>query len=120
MSQQRTPNEIVTIYCERAWNDCETDLIREICANPVIRHYAGRTQEMDHDSQIARIRERHVSAKPRFTGIVQFSEGPYVAYVWNNETAQGAKKSGIEIFKIEDGKIVEVWNPSTVDEGHWA
>lgn len=117
---ERTPNEVVTIYCEQAWNECKTDLIREICANPVVRHYADRIQTMDHEAQIARIQERHATAKPKFAGVIQFSEGDYVAYVWNNMTAQGARKCGIEIFRVVKGRITEVWNPSTIDEGHWA
>lgn len=120
MTSHRTPNEVVTLYCEKAWNECQTDLIREITADPVVRHYAGRIQTMDHDTQIARIQDRHKTARPRFDGIIQFAEGPWVAYVWNNTTEQGGKKSGIEIFKVEEGRITEVWNPSTVDEGHWA
>ena len=49
-------------------------------------------------------------------------EGPFVTLVWDfrMEEASGAAKtiSSIEIFKVVDGKITDVWNPNNIAESY--
>jgi hypothetical protein len=120
MTKQRTAEEVIELYFERAWNACEAELVRDICANPVIRHYADKTLEMRHDEQIERIRQRHATNVPNFKAIIRTSDGTHVTTVWNNVYANGEKTCGIEVFKVIDGRITDVWNPVTIDKGNWA
>ena len=33
----RTPRELIEIYWDEVYNNCRTELIREVCADPIIR-----------------------------------------------------------------------------------
>ena len=50
----------------------------------------------------------------RFETSVRVVEGPMVTVAWNGWSTQTTGKSytmsGIEIFRVQDGKIVEIWN----------
>lgn len=104
----------------RAWNACDTDRIAKITANPVIRHYAGKTVQMTHAEQIARIKARHAKDAPDFQPVIRHSDGTYVTAIWNNTYASGKQTCGSETFKVVDGIITDVWNPLSIDEGNWA
>lgn len=113
-----TPSIIVQRYFDDVWNDGQLELIREICADPVKRHHPGRLVELSHDEQIARIKGYRAKNGPRFTAIIRICEGPYVTTIWNGDHAAGFTTSAIEVFKVEDGRITEVWN-NTSEQGHW-
>ena len=117
-----TPAEaeaVIENYFE-AWNACQTERIRELVANPVVRHYAGKTISMNVDEQLTRIKDRHAKSKPDFQPLIRHSDGTYVTVIWNCAYADGKKTCGSETFKVVDGRIAEVWNPLTIDEGNWA
>jgi len=43
--------------------------------------------------------------------VLQFSEGELVTWVWNcTSDRDDTVHSGIEIFRVVDGRITEVWN----------
>ena len=117
-----TPQEaeaVIQNYFE-AWNACELDRIREIVADPVVRHYAGKTISMTADEQLARIQARHDKTKPDFQPLIRHSDGTYVTVIWNCHYANGDTTCGSETFKVVDGRITDVWNPLTIDSGTWA
>ena len=49
-------------------------------------------------------------------------DGEFVTVCWNGNSTQRSGKSyvycGIEVFRVVDGKIVEIWN-SRETSGHW-
>lgn len=120
MSGTLGPNEIVGLYIEQAWNQSRAELVRELCANPITRHYAGGTTQLSHDEQIARITKVNAEKGPQFSEVCRFTDGVYVTSVWNNTYAHGGTTCGIEVFKVVDGRITDVWNPKTYEEGTWA
>ena len=67
MSSSRTPKELIEMYWDRVWNNREVELIREICADPIIRHDTQSTVSLSHEEQIARVREAGEAAEPYFT-----------------------------------------------------
>lgn len=103
-----------------AWNACETEKIRELVADPVVRHYAGKTISMTADEQLERIKARHAKNVPHFQPLIRHSDGTYVTVIWNNNYANGESTCGSETFKVVNGRITDVWNPLTIDIGNWA
>ena len=106
----RSPTEVVNTYNLVMWNEMRPELVPEICADPLIRHYSGKRVELSHQDQIDRVEEFRDHGMV-FERVVQFSEGEFVTWVWNcTSTIDDRRICGIEIFRVVDGLITEVWN----------
>jgi hypothetical protein len=112
--------ELIQMYWNRVWNDREVELIREICADPIIRHDAKSVTYLSHDEQIARVRHQSEARQPFFMHEVLHGDAEFVTSVWNMYTRKGGRieLSGIEIFRAENGRFTDCWN-STYTEGFW-
>ncbi len=115
----RTPRELIEIYWDEVYNNCRTELIREVCADPIIRHDAGSITPLSHDEQIERV-ERSLRIKPYFTHRVLHADDRFVTSVWNMDSmdGKGVKLCGIEVFEAHDGRFTRCWN-STYMKGFW-
>lgn len=109
----RSPREIIELYWEEVWNRGNVELIREICANPMVRHEAGKISRLTHDEQIERVRAVVEKIRPYFTHVALVADDVHVSSVWNM-TAESEKvpvMSGIETFRAENGRLTDCWNP---------
>jgi Phosphotransferase enzyme family len=115
----RTPRELIEIYWDEVYNNCRTDLIREVCADPIIRHDAESVTPLSHDEQIERV-ERSLRIKPYFTHRVLHADDRFVTSVWNMDSRNGSgvKLCGIEVFEAHEGRFTRCWN-STYMKGFW-
>lgn len=115
----RTPRELIEIYWDEVYNNCRTELIREVCADPIIRHDAGSITPLSHDEQIERV-ERSLRIKPYFTHRVLHADDRFVTSVWNMDSmdGKGIKLCGIEVFEAHEGRFTRCWN-STYMKGFW-
>jgi len=120
MPEHRTPTELIQMYWDRIWNQRETELIREICADPIVRHDPRSTATLTHDEQIARVSHWAVSIEPHFTHEVLHGDDRYVTSVWNMVSRKGPSMelSGIEVFRADNGRFTDCWN-STYMQGLW-
>lgn len=116
---QRTPLELIQIYWDRVYNDLEAELIREICADPIVRHDAGSTTTLSHDEQIERVL-RNAPMRPFFTHHVLHADERFVTSVWNmvSRDSRNLELCGIEVFRAENGRLTDCWNSSYM-KGHW-
>jgi hypothetical protein len=115
----RTPRELIEIYWERVSNNGEVDLIREVCADPIVRHDPGVVTALSHDEQIERVK-RTVALKPHFTHRVLHADDRFVTSVWNMISGDGRniRLCGIEVFEAENGRFIRCWN-SSYETGFW-
>lgn len=118
-----TPRRVVELYNDDLWTYKKRELITQLLANPLRRHHPGGTQIFTHDDMTKRFDDYHKKfAKISGIGRHYVCEGPYVTLIWDfrMEDASGAAKtiSSIEIFKVVDGKITDVWNPNNVAESY--
>ncbi len=115
----RSPRELIELYWERVYNAGEAELVREICANPIIRHDPGCVLPLSHDEQIERI-ERSLLIKPLFTHQVLHADDRFVTSVWNMVSRDGREVAlcGIEVFEAEAGRFIRCWN-SAYMKGLW-
>jgi predicted SnoaL-like aldol condensation-catalyzing enzyme len=118
-----TPRRVVELYNDDLWTHKKRELITQLLANPLRRHHPGGTQIFSHEDMVRRYDDYHKKfAKISGVGRHYVCEGSYVTLVWDfrMEEASGAAKtiSSIEIFKVVDGKITEVWNPNNVAESY--
>lgn len=116
----RTPRELIELYWTEVWNNRNADLIRELCADPILRHDPNSVTALSLDDQIARVRQQSEAAEPYFEHEVLMADDTYVTSVWNMNTRKGDRIElcGIEVFKAVDGKFTDCWNSSYV-AGRW-
>lgn len=115
----RTPRELIEIYWERVYNAGEVELVRDVCADPIIRHDPGVVIPLSHDEQIVRIK-RSLAINPLFTHRVLHADDRFVTSVWNmvSRDGRGIELCGIEVFEAEDGRFTRCWN-SSYTKGLW-
>ncbi len=117
MTQQktRTPIEVVDTYLDVLYNQRRLDLIPDLIADRTWRHAPGKVAVLTLAESIQRLTELLDKCPVlRFETAVRVAEGPMVSVAWNGwSTLKNGKSyelSGIEIFRVVDGKIVEIWN----------
>jgi hypothetical protein len=115
----RSPRELIEIYWEQIYNNGEVELVREVCADPIVRHDPGCVTPLSHDEQIVRIK-RSLAVKPLFTHRVLHADDCFVTSVWNMVSRDGRniELCGIEVFEATDGRFTRCWN-STYMKGMW-
>jgi predicted SnoaL-like aldol condensation-catalyzing enzyme len=119
----RTPTEVVSTYLDVLYNQRRLDLIPDLIADPTWRHAPGEVKRLSLAESIERLtRLLELCPVLRFESSVTVAAGDKVAVAWNGWSTQTSGKSyelaGIEIFRVVDGRIVEIWN-SREARGLW-
>ena len=121
----RTAREVVESYNLVVWNKRDFALADELIGDSVIRHDVGEAHTLTHDEAVQRI----VDTWEMFNEltfdlnlVVAGDDGEFVAIVYGSPmTAKDGTKttiSSMEIFRVVDGRIIEVWN-SGYKQGVW-
>lgn len=116
----RTPRELIQLYTDEIWNKGNAELIREICADPMIRHEAGKVIELSHDQQVDRVRKTVAATRPTFHTQFIVADEEHAVTVWNmdSHSEKVPQMAGIEVFRVKDGRLAECWNhPHAL--AHW-
>ncbi|MBI2963105.1 MAG: ester cyclase [Deltaproteobacteria bacterium] len=114
------PRTVVMRYNDEVWNAGRAELIREIVADPLRRHHPGGTQTFSHDDMIRRVGE-YRRRDPSFRVVARrlLCDGPFVTLIWDffsRGEGEDVVLSSIEVFRVVDGRITEVWNPNAIAE----
>jgi predicted SnoaL-like aldol condensation-catalyzing enzyme len=114
-SAPATPAAVVETYLDVLYNQRRLDLIPDLIADPTWRHAPGDVKQLSLAESIARLTKLlELCPVLRFETSVRVVEGPLVTVAWNGWSTQTSGKSyemsGIEIFRVVDGRIVEIWN----------
>jgi predicted SnoaL-like aldol condensation-catalyzing enzyme len=113
----RSAREVVELYNLVVWNKRDFELAEELMGDTVTRHEVGEAQTLTHDQAVARIVDNWAMFdKLRFDLklVVAGDDGEHVAIVYQSpmELKDGTKTDigSMEIFRVIDGRICEVWN----------
>lgn len=113
----RTAREVVELYNLVVWNERRFDLAEELMGDSVIRHDVGESTTLTHEQAVERIVDHwDMFETIRFdlNLVVAGDDGEHVAIVYQSpmELKDGTKTDvgSMEIFRVVDGRIVEVWN----------
>ena len=134
------PRDIVANYVERVWNLGDSSAVVDYCADPYVRHDAGRSRVMSHAEQLERVTSERAAGTAadgrslHFETLVLAGDGRDVTWVWNMTGPTGTALAasgvqaevvgdelricGIEVFRVVEGRITEVWNSPPM-AGHW-
>lgn len=109
-------------YTDEVYIARNPEAAREYIADPCLRHEHGHLVTMSIDENIARVRDFLTRATTlRFDNVVVVQDNSHVASAYNITFGNGEALqtvSGIEIFRVENGKITETWN-SAIQPGAW-
>lgn len=125
MAALRTAREVVELYNLVVWNEHNLALAKELFADTVIRHEVGEAHTLTRQQAVNRVKDLwEMFDRLRFdlNIVIAGDDGEHVAIVYDSTmtTKDGAETNvaSIEVFRVVDGRITEVWNCS-YKQGVW-
>lgn len=122
----RSARDVVELYNLVVWNKRDFALADELMGDTVIRHDVGEAQTLTHQQAVQRIVDHcEMFEKIRFdlNLVVAGDDGEHVVIVYESPMTlnDGTELtiSSMEIFRVLDGRITEVWNCG-YKQGVWA
>lgn len=113
----RPAREVVELYNLVVWNERDFALADELMGDSVIRHDVGEAHTLTHEEAVQRIVDTWgMFDELRFdlNLVVAGDDGEFVTIVYESPmTAKDGNRttiSSMEIFRVVDGRITEVWN----------
>jgi predicted SnoaL-like aldol condensation-catalyzing enzyme len=113
----RTAREVVELYNLVVWNECDLVLADDLFADTVVRHEVGEVHTLTREQAVNRVKniwEMFGRLRFELNSVIAGDDGEHVAIVYDSTmTAKDGTETnvaGIEVFRVVDGKIVEVWN----------
>ena len=125
MAPRWTARTVVELYNLVVWNERNIDLADELLADNVIRHEVGGARTLTHAEAVQRVVDMWQLADTlRFdlNVVIEGEDGEHVAVVYDSTitTKDGTETNiaSIEVFRVVEGKITEVWNCG-YEQGVW-
>jgi predicted SnoaL-like aldol condensation-catalyzing enzyme len=122
----RSAREVVELYNLVVWNERDFALADELMGDTVIRHEVGEAQTLTHEQAVQRIVDMWALCDRLWFDlnlVVAGDDSEHVAIVYESPmtTKDGTETtiSSMEIFRVVDGRITEVWNCG-YKQGVWA
>ena len=115
-----TAQVLLERYWDEASNQGNVELIRELCADPIIRHDPEKVTELSHQEQIDRVLFGIEKMGVQISRVLIHADENTATSVWNltSTTDENLKLCGIEVFRVENGRLAECWN-TPYAQGHW-
>ncbi|ORV63124.1 polyketide cyclase [Mycobacterium europaeum] len=117
MAATRTAREVVELYNLVVWNEQNLTLAGELFADIVIRHEVGESHTLTREQAVNRVKDVWAmfdTLRFDLKIVAAGDDGQHVAIVYDSSmtTKDGteANVGSIEVFRVVDGKITEVWN----------
>jgi len=117
MAATRTAREVVELYNLVVWNEYNIDMAEELFGDTVIRHEVGEAHTLTHAQAVQRVADvwqLFDSLHFDLNIVIAGDDGEHVAIVYDSTmtTNDGTETNvaSIEVFRVVDGKITEVWN----------
>lgn len=117
MAAAWTARTVVELYNLVVWNECNIDLAAELLADTVIRHEVDGARTLTHAEAVQRVADMWQMADSLhfdLNVVIEGDDGEHVAIVYDSTiiTKDGTETNiaSIEVFRVVDGKITEVWN----------
>jgi predicted SnoaL-like aldol condensation-catalyzing enzyme len=122
----RSAREVVELYNLVVWNERDFALAEELMGDTVVRHEVGEANTLTHEEAVQRIVDMwEVSDELRFdlNLVVAGDDEEHVAIVYESpiKLTDGTETTigSMEIFRVIDGRITEVWNCG-YQQGVWS
>jgi predicted SnoaL-like aldol condensation-catalyzing enzyme len=125
MAPTWTARTVVELYNLVVWNERNIELAEELLGDTVIRHEVGAVRTLTHAEAVQRVVDMWQLADSLHFDlniVIEGDDGEHVAIVYDSTitTKDGTETNiaSIEVFRVVDGKITEVWNGG-YQQGVW-
>lgn len=125
MAPTWTARTVVELYNLVVWNERDIDLADELLGDTVIRHEVGGVRTLTHAEAVQRVVDMWELAESLhfdLNVVIEGDDGEHVAIVYDSTiTSKDGTETNIasiEVFRVVDGKITEVWNGG-YQQGVW-
>jgi predicted SnoaL-like aldol condensation-catalyzing enzyme len=112
-----TAREVVEQYNLVVWNERNMALADELFADTVIRHEVGEAHTLTREQAVKRVEDTWAlfdTLNFELNIVIAGDDGEHVAIVYDstmtNMDGTTLPIGSIEVFRVVDGKIAEVWN----------
>ena len=109
-------------YTDEVYHAGDAEALARFVADPCIRHEHGHRVVMTLEENKARVAGFLAQAPElKFEFVTESAEGEYYASAYQCAFGEGDERqtlSGIEIFRVQGGKITETWN-AAAGNGPW-
>ena len=113
----RTAREVVELYNLQVWNERDFALAEELMGDTVVRHDVGQSVTLTHEQAVQRIVDHWAmfdTVRFDLNLVVAGDDGEHVAIVYQSpmtlKDGTTTTISSMEVFRVVDGRITEVWN----------
>jgi predicted SnoaL-like aldol condensation-catalyzing enzyme len=113
----RSAREVIELYNLVVWNKKDFALAEELMGDTVIRHEVGEVHILTHDEAVKRIVDTwEMFDELRFdlNLVIAGADGEFVTLVYESpmtlKDGTNTTISSMELFRVVDGRITEVWN----------
>jgi steroid delta-isomerase-like uncharacterized protein len=124
LPSEETNKELVQRFYEEVWSQGNTQFALEVFADDYVRHDLRPTESAPGGAGQAKIAADFRAAFPDLVFVPELliAEGDYVAARWTASgthlgswgtvapSGERVQFSGVNIFRINEGKVVEIWN----------
>ena len=118
----RSPREVIELYNYELWNKKRFELADELIGDTVVRHDIGSSHTLTHEEACQRVFDSWARVDGMEFVLHQVvAEGERVCIVYECVITRGDQQfstSSIEIYRVVDGRICEVWNAAHT-AGSW-
>lgn len=113
----RTAREVVELYNLELWNNARFELADEIIAETMVRHEVGDSRILTRAEARKRVEDTWAMFERlhfALNAVIADDDNEHVAIVYDstltNKDGTEVKIASIEVFKVVDGQITDVWN----------
>lgn len=117
----RTPREVIEVYNYELWNKQRLHLADELLGDTLIRHEVGAVKTLTKAEATQRVTDTwSLVDNLEFVLLQLVADDELVSIVYECRVSRDGKQSvtsSIEVFRVVDGRICEVWNVPYVPGG---
>ena len=119
-----TPKTVVERYNYELWNDQNYAVAEEIIGAEIVRNTPGGRTVQTYEQAVQRVRDLWAGVKSvHFTLLRIVADDELCSIVYQADIVKHDGTAdviaSIEVYRVSEGRIVEVWNPCIYDHDRW-
>jgi hypothetical protein len=119
-----SPKTVIERYNYELWNDQNYATAEEIIGAEIVRNTPGGRIVQTHEQAVQRVRDLWATVKSvHFTLLRIVADDELCSIVYQADIVKHDDTpdviASIEVYRVSEGRIVEVWNPGNYDHDRW-
>ena len=119
-----SPKTVIERYNYELWNDQNYAVAEEIIGAEIVRNTPGGRTVQTYEQAVQRVRDLWAGVKSvHFTLLRIVADDELCTIVYQADIVKHDDTpdviASIEVYRVSEGRIVEVWNPCIHDHDRW-